>query len=74
LKICNVITLYQEVKGGGLDNYNNLVLITKEVHKLIHSTKLETINKNLKYIPTNKDTIEKLNKFRTNIGNTEICL
>ncbi|MDD3009645.1 MAG: HNH endonuclease signature motif containing protein [Arcobacter sp.] len=25
---------------GGLDNYNNLVLITKEVHKLIHSTQM----------------------------------
>jgi len=59
---------------GGLDNYNNLVLVTKEVHKLIHSTKLETINKYLKYIPTNNNTIEKLNKFRTKIGNTEICL
>lgn len=59
---------------GGLDSYNNLVLITKEVHKLIHSTQLETINKYLKYIPTDKITLEKLNKFRTKVGNLEICL
>jgi group II intron reverse transcriptase/maturase len=59
---------------GGLDSYKNLVLITKEVHKLIHSTQLETISKYLKYIPTDKITLEKLNKFRTKAGNLEICL
>lgn len=59
---------------GGLDNYNNLVLITKEVHKLIHSTQMETINKYLKYIPSDEITLEKLNKFRTKVGNLEICL
>ena len=59
---------------GGLDNYNNLVLITKEVHKLIHSTQMETINKYLKYVPTDKVTLEKLNKSRTRAGNLEICL
>ncbi len=59
---------------GGLDNYNNLVLITKEVHKLIHSTQSETISKYLKYLPTDKVTLEKLNKFRTKAGNFEICL
>jgi group II intron reverse transcriptase/maturase len=59
---------------GGLDNYNNLVLITKEVHKLIHSTQMETINKYLKYVPTDKVTLENLNKLRTKVGNLEICL
>ena len=59
---------------GGLDNYNNLVLITKEVHKLIHSTQMETINKYLKYVPTDKVTLENLNKLRTKVGNFEICL
>ncbi len=64
----------QPKSQGGLDNYNNLVLITKEVHKLIHSTKMETINKYLKYVPTDKVTLEKLNKSRTRAGNLEICL
>ncbi|WP_226800804.1 group II intron reverse transcriptase/maturase [Aliarcobacter butzleri] len=64
----------QPKSQGGLDNYNNLVLITKEVHKLIHSTQMETINKYLKYVPTDKATLEKLNKFRTRVGNLEICL
>ena len=59
---------------GGLDNYNNLVLITKEVHKLIHSTQMETIHKYLNYIPTDKETLDKLNKLRTKVGNFEICL
>ena len=64
----------QPKSQGGLDNYNNLVLITKEVHKLIHSTQTETIHKYLNYIPTDKITLEKLNKFRTKAGNLEICL
>ena len=64
----------QPKSQGGLDNYNNLVLITKEVHKLIHSTQMETINKYLKYAPTDKVTLENLNKLRTKVGNFEICL
>lgn len=64
----------QPKSQGGLDNYNNLVLITKEVHKLIHSTQMETINKYLKYAPTDKVTLENLNKLRTKVGNLEICL
>ena len=59
---------------GGNDNYSNLIYITKDVHKLIHATQLETINKYLKYLPTDKVTLEKLNKFRTKAGNFEICL
>lgn len=64
----------QPKSQGGLDNYNNLVLITKEVHKLIHSTQMETINKYLKYVPIDKVTLENLNKLRTKVGNLEICL
>lgn len=64
----------QPKSQGGLDNYNNLVLITKEVHILIHSTQMETINKYLKYVPTDKVTLENLNKLRTKVGNLEICL
>jgi group II intron reverse transcriptase/maturase len=64
----------QPKSKGGLDNYNNLVLITKEVHKIIHSTQMETINKYLKYAPTDKATLENLNKLRTKVGNLEICL
>ena len=30
---------------GGNDSYNNLIYITKDVHKLKHATQLETINK-----------------------------
>ena len=38
------------------------------------STQMETINKYLKYVPADKVTLEKLNKFRTKVGNLEICL
>ena len=32
---------------GGKDNYQNLIFITREVHKLIHAVKEETIQKYL---------------------------
>ena len=59
---------------GGLDNYDNLVLITREAHKLIHSTQQETINKYLKLIPNENETILRINWAREFVGNSEICL
>ena len=49
-------------------------LVTKDIHKLIHATRDETIKKYLNYISTDKITIEKLNKFRTKVSNFKICL
>jgi RNA-directed DNA polymerase len=58
---------------GGLDKYKNLLFVTYEIHKLIHATQMETINNYLKFISTEDDTIEKLNKLRIKIGNFKIC-
>ena len=52
---------------GGTDEYQNLILVTATVHKLIHATNAETIQK---YLKTCKPDIEKLNVLRQLVGNT----
>ena len=59
---------------GGKDDYNNLVYVTNDVHKLIHATQLETINKYLKLISINENTIKYINDCRRLVDNFEICL
>lgn len=52
---------------GGTDEYKNLILVTETVHKLIHATNIETIQK---YLQTCKPDIEKLNVLRKLVGNS----
>ena len=60
-------------KFGGTDNYNNLVIVTKTVHKLIHATLKDTINHYLSVIgKINKTQLNKLNKLRKEAGNEPI--
>ena len=59
---------------GGNDNYSNLIYITKDVHKLIHATQLETINKYLKLISISETIIQNINWCRKLVDNFEICL
>ena len=51
---------------GGTDEYQNLILVTATVHKLIHATNAEIIQKHLKIC---KPDIEKLNVLRKLVGN-----
>ena len=51
---------------GGTDEYENLILVTEIVHKLIHASRPETISKYLKDCEPN---IEKLNNLRKLAGN-----
>lgn len=53
------------LEKGGTDSYNNLVLVTENVHKLIHATKTDTIQKYLKLLALTSKQLEKCNKFRT---------
>lgn len=46
------------------DSYGNLVLVTDDIHTLLHSTKTETITKYLNFINPNKNQMSKLNKLR----------
>ena len=45
---------------GGTDEYENLILVTETVHRLIHATKTETIAKLLKNCEPN---LQKLKKY-----------
>ena len=54
-------------KLGGSDKYNNLVLIHEDVHRLIHSTKQETILLYLKILKPNAVQLRKINSLRFKI-------
>lgn len=54
---------------GGTDEYNNLVFITKTIHKLIHATKEETIEKYLQLVKLSQEGKDKVNKLRVMAGN-----
>jgi len=49
---------------GGKDNYQNLIIIHKDVHILIHATNTETICKYLSVLSLNKSQIKKVNSLR----------
>lgn len=57
---------------GGTDEYNNLVIVHKDVHMLIHAVKSETIQTYLDKVKTDKSQLEKINKFRMSAGNPAI--
>ena len=58
---------------GGNDEYKNLIIIHKDIHRLIHATELDTIKR---YISEYKELIDlrKLNELRNLVANTEISL
>lgn len=55
-------------KDGGGDNYQNLLLIDKRVHILLHATKAETIEKNLGILNLSKAQLNKLNTYRATLN------
>lgn len=50
--------------NGGKDNYQNLILVLPDVHKLIHAKREQTILKYLKILDLNNEQLEKVNKLR----------
>lgn len=61
-------------KDGGGDDYNNLCLVHKTVHKLIHGTNRESIAKWLEEMRISKDQLKKLNHLRQLVGNDNIAI
>ena len=59
-------------KLGGLDTYSNLVIVNKNIHKLIHAVKAETIQRLLEVATLNKSELDKINKLRLLAGNSAI--
>jgi len=54
---------------GGTDDYFNLIIIHKEVHKLIHAVSMEIINASLNQIKPTKIMLGKINELREKVGN-----
>ena len=62
-------------KMGGSDNYRNLVLVTADIHKLIHAIDESTIQKYIRKIgkeSLDEVTLSKLNKLRSKLENNSI--
>ncbi len=57
---------------GGTDEYKNLVYVTYDVHKLIHATTDETIEKYMLKLSKASIDFNRLNKLRKLVGNCEI--
>ncbi|MDF1494567.1 group II intron reverse transcriptase/maturase [Caproiciproducens sp. CPB-2] len=57
---------------GGMDKYENLVILHRNVHLLIHATNPETITAYLNLIQPDKKALEKINSLRLLAGNAGI--
>lgn len=54
---------------GGTDEYQNLILITKDVHKLIHAKDEKTITKYIRKLKLDEKSKRKINELRKMINN-----
>lgn len=57
---------------GGSDIYDNLVWLSGKVHKLIHATKQETIEKYLGSLTLDEKSLMRVNSLRKLVGNSII--
>ena len=60
------------VGHGGKDNYQNLLLVLVDVHKLIHATEEATIQKYLTTLKLTSKEVDSLNKYRKIAGNEPV--
>lgn len=59
-------------KLGGKDNYQNLVIVHKDIHTLVHAVKVECISKYLSKFSLNAKQKQRLNSLRKMAGNEPI--
>lgn len=60
------------LSNGGTDKYRNLVIIHHDIHRLIHATRSQTIHQLTAQFKLSESQIDKINKFRLEVGNTVI--
>src|SRR5699024_6945393 len=60
---------------GGTDEYQNLVIVSEDVHRLIHATEPHTIRKYLEKLKLDAKQMTKLEKLRSlaKVGNCLKC-
>ena len=54
---------------GGSDEYQNLILVLKDVHKLIHATDEKTITKYIRKLKLDEESKRKINELRRLVNN-----
>ena len=54
--------------SGGTDEFNNLVLVHEDIHKLIHAKRKETIERYLEMLSLNAEQLRKTNRLRFTQG------
>ena len=54
---------------GGSDKYGNLIMLHDTVHKLIHATNIDTINRLIGETKLDKEQLNKVNELRIKAGN-----
>lgn len=59
-------------ENGGIDSYQNCILIVKDMHKLLHATNQKTIDKYSSLFEIDEIMLKKINKFRKKAGNKVI--
>ena len=57
---------------GGTDKYQNLIFLTKSIHKLVHITDINKINEYLQNENLNNEQMQKLNELRELVGNCKL--
>lgn len=62
----------QPVSMGGTDKYKNLVILHKDIHKLIHLVEPIKINEVITTYNLTSEEIKEVNKYRKKVGNKEI--
>jgi len=73
LDIYNMECHHKKPKAlGGSDEYKNLVWLRTEVHKLIHATQPDTIEKYLAMLKLDAKALKKVNSLRLSAENLEI--
>ena len=60
------------LQKGGTDKYENLAIIHRNVHLLIHATKPQTITAYLNLIQPDQKALKRINGLRLLAGNTSL--
>lgn len=68
---CHHIIPFRESKN---DSYQNLVIVTEDVHRLIHASEQETIRELLEVTKIKGSQLKKLNAYRHKVGRKAISL
>lgn len=61
-------------EDGGDDSFKNLVLILDNVHRLLHATRQETIDKYMEALQLDRQQLKKLNALRSKARLSELSV